>query len=79
MRRSLFILLACLTLSGCLLPRHGTPVLVDSLVGDHWSGEGRLLQVSEDRRRCRVAVRTRAGFVRKAWVPCSSVHPANLR
>ena len=43
-----------------MLPKQGTPVLVDSFAGDYWSGKGRLLEVSEERTRCRVAARTRS-------------------
>ncbi|MEE9608162.1 MAG: hypothetical protein V3U03_10545 [Myxococcota bacterium] len=64
-----------LTLGGCLLPRQGTPVLVDMRAGDFWSGDAVLVEVSEDRERCKVAVRDRAFVVRKLWVDCSHVHP----
>lgn len=78
--RSGFLALALfLTVSGCLLTGQGTPVLVDSFAGDYWSGEGRLLEVSADRQRCRVAARTRSLIVREEWVPCTSVHPASSR
>jgi hypothetical protein len=50
-------------------------VWVDSRAGDFWSGAGILTEVSDDRLRCRVAVRDRALFVHHRWVPCASVHP----
>jgi hypothetical protein len=70
------ILAACLLLlaTGCLMPNGGTPVFVDMRAGRFWSGKGRLLEVSADRSRCRVAVRDRALVVRKLWVDCKSVH-----
>ena len=71
-------LLACLALSGCLMPNRGTPVFVDARTGDYWSGKGLLLTVSPDRTQCQVAVRDRALFVRERWVPCSSVHERPL-
>jgi hypothetical protein len=70
--------LACLALPGCLMPNRGTPVFVDSLTGDYWSGKGLLLEVSPDRMQCHVAVRDRALFVHEKWVPCSSVHERPL-
>jgi hypothetical protein len=61
--------------AGCLLPSGGTPVLVDHRAGRFWSGEGKLLEVSEDKRHCRVAVRDRSlVLVRKFWVDCHHVH-----
>jgi len=65
--------------TGCLMPNRGTPVLVDSWAGDFWSGEGLLLEVSSDQKRCLVAVRDRALFVRQRWVDCTSVHPRRRR
>ena len=73
------LLAASLWLGGCLMPNRGTPVFVDSRAGDYWSGKGWLLEVSPDRTRCRVAVRDDALFVRKPWVPCSSVHERRMR
>ena len=64
-----------LTLAGCLMPSKGTPVFVDHRAGEFWSGEGLLLEVSEDRLECKVAVRDRALFVHQRWVKCISVHP----
>lgn len=63
---------------GCLMPQQGTPVYVDAWAGDFWSGKGMLLEVSEDRERCRVAVRDRALMVQERWVACRSVHPRKL-
>jgi hypothetical protein len=60
--------------SGCLMPNAGTPVWVDARAGEFWSGKGRLLEVTEDRLRCRVTVRDRALFVHEMWVMCASVH-----
>ena len=82
MRRhaALFLCLAAaLLLGGCLMPNKGTPVFVDSRSGSYWSGKGWLLEVSPDRVRCHVAVRDTALFVRKPWVPCTSVHERRLR
>lgn len=74
------VLLAALVLfSGCLMPNRGTPVFVDSWAGDFWSGEGLLLEVSPDQKRCQVAVRDPALIVRKRWVDCVSVHPRRAR
>ena len=74
--------LACLTAAllalGCLMPQQGTPVYVDAWAGDFWSGKGMLLEVSEDRERCRVAVRDRALMVQDRWVACKSVHLRKL-
>jgi hypothetical protein len=71
------VVLGCLAfglLSGCLLPNRGTPVHVDMRAGEFWSGRGRLLEVSEDQTRCRVAVRHRTGYVQERWVDCRFVH-----
>jgi hypothetical protein len=68
-----------LAAAGCLMPTAGTPVWVDSRAGDFWSGAGMLTEVSEDRLRCRVAVRDRALFVHDRWVACASVHPRRGR
>jgi len=65
---------AALLLSGCLLPDRGTPVHVDMRAGEFWSGRGRLLEVSDDQSRCRVAVRHRSGYVQERWVDCRFVH-----
>ncbi len=77
--RRLACLAAPLLLLGCLMPRQGTPVYVDAWAGDFWSGKGMLLEVSEDRERCRVAVRDQALMVQELWVACTSVHPRKLR
>ena len=78
-------LAACLGLAllatGCLvMPSRGTPVIVDQRAGRFWSGDGRLLEVSEDKRSCRVAVRDRSlVFVRHLWTDCAHVHSASTR
>ena len=80
--RSPLLAIACLGLlglGGCLMPNGGTPVWVDGRAGNFWSGAGRLLEVSEDRLQCRVAVRDRALFVHERWVPCASVHTGRER
>lgn len=80
LRLALLGLGCAVALSGCLwLPHDGTPVYVDGLAGDFWSGKGMLVEVSPDQTRCRVAVRDRAGLVRKIWVDCSSTHPRQRR
>lgn len=69
------LLIGCLLTSGCLfMPNRGTPVFVDVSTGDYWSGEGLLLEVSEDQTQCKVAVRDRALIVQTLWVPCKAVH-----
>jgi hypothetical protein len=67
--------------SGCLfLPSRGTPVIVDQRAGRFWSGDGMLLEVSEDRKSCRVAVRDRSlVFVRRFWTSCAHVHSATTQ
>jgi hypothetical protein len=74
-RRAALLLAVAALASGCLMPSRGTPVFVDHRAGGFWSGKGLLIEVSEDQRRCRVAVRDRALFVRKPWVECTRVHP----
>jgi hypothetical protein len=69
------LLAAALGAAGCTLPRQGTPVYVDAWSGKWFDGEGVLLEVSPDQRRCRVAVRNRALVVEKEWIDCRSVHP----
>jgi hypothetical protein len=86
-RRASSALAAGLLLGGTLLaagcvfmPSGGTPVLVDHRAGSFWSPEGRLLSVSEDEKRCRVAVRDRSlVFVRTFWTECRYVHSATTR
>ena len=65
--------------SACVwMPSRGTPVLVDHRAGRFWSGRGMLLEVSEDQRSCRVAVRDRSlVFVRRLWTDCTHVHSAS--
>lgn len=77
-RRRGVVLLAAVLLAaagGCLLPRQGTPVFVDFQTGRWWDGKGMLLEVSPDKRRCRIAARTQALVVEKKWVDCRHVHP----
>lgn len=74
-RIRLLALLAALASSGCLMPNGGTPVLVDSRAGDFWSGKGLLIEVSPDRKRCKVVIRDNALFVHEMWVDCVTVHP----
>jgi hypothetical protein len=73
--------LAALATTGCvLMPSRGTPVIVDRRAGRFWSGDGLLLEVSEDRKSCRVAVRDRSlVFVRRLWTDCAHVHSASTR
>ena len=65
--------------SACVwMPSRGTPVLVDHRAGRFWSGKGMLLEVSEDQRSCRVAVRDRSlVFVRTLWTDCAHVHSSS--
>jgi hypothetical protein len=67
--------------AGCLwMPSRGTPVIVDQRAGRFWSGDGMLLEVSEDGKSCRVAVRDRSlVFVRRLWTACAHVHSASTR
>ena len=67
--------------TGCvLMPWRGTPVIVDQRAGRFWSGDGMLLEVSEDQKTCRVAVRDRSlVFVRRLWTDCGYVHSASTR
>ena len=75
----LVLVLIALSTMGCLMPANGTPVYVDSRAGNFWSGEGSLTTVSNDERRCEVAVRDRALIVQSFWVDCRWVHPRNAR
>jgi hypothetical protein len=68
------VILVSLLMGGCLLPE-GTPVYIDGRHGKLWSGNGVLLEVSEDQLHCRVAARNRALVVEKRWVYCKAVHP----
>ena len=77
--RPLVAATAALLLTGCLMPKRGTPVYVDAWAGDFWSGKGLLLEVTPDQKRCKVAVRDRALLVREMWVDCTSVHPRKAR
>ena len=73
MGRTIAVILMSLVVGGCMLPE-GTPVFVDGRHGKLWSGEGVLLEVSEDKAYCRVAARNRAMVVEKKWVDCRAVH-----
>jgi hypothetical protein len=66
-------------LGGCLMPAQGTAVFVDMRAGSFWSGEGMLLEVSPDKKRCKVAARDRALIVQTDWVDCRWVHERNAR
>jgi hypothetical protein len=80
--RKFLALAACLLgaalLGGCIMPS-GRPVIVEQRTGDYWSGNGVLLETSEDGLRCRVAVRDTALVVGKKWVPCKYVHARRVR
>jgi hypothetical protein len=79
LRRALLATFGALLLTGCLMPKRGTPVYVDAWAGDFWSGKGLLLEVTPDQKRCKIAVRDRALLVRERWVDCTSVHPRKSR
>jgi hypothetical protein len=72
-------LLAVLLLAGCQMPAKGTPVFVDMRAGRFWSGEGLLMEVTDDQKRCYVAVRDRALIVRRMWVDCAYIHATSVR
>lgn len=61
------------------MPNDGTPVAVDRRAGHFWSGEGMLVEVSPDQRRCKVYVRNRAGVVEADWYDCRHVHRRVVR
>jgi hypothetical protein len=77
-KRSSLALLCLPLLLACQMPSGGTPVFVDMRAGDFWSGEAKLLEVSDDQQRCRVAVRSRSLVVRKRWVDCAYVHARSV-
>ncbi len=81
LRRIAAVAALALAATGCVvMPSRGTPVLVDHRAGRFWSGKGMLLEVSEDQRSCRVAVRDRSLlFVRTLWTSCDHVHSASTR
>jgi hypothetical protein len=81
LRRTGCLLALAALAAGCvLMPSRGTPVIVDQRAGRFWSGDGLLLEVSEDEKSCRVAVRDRSlVFVRKLWTDCGYVHSASTR
>ena len=68
------LLVSALLLLCCQMPSGGTPVFVDMRAGKFWSGDAKLLEVSDDQQRCRVAVRSRSLVVSKRWVDCAHVH-----
>lgn len=75
------ILLICgLLLSlGCIqMPSRGTRAFIDMRAGDFWTGDGLLLEVSQDQQRCFVAVRDRTWLVQKRWVDCAHVHATSI-
>jgi hypothetical protein len=59
--------------AGCWLPK-GSPVYIDGRYEKLWSGNGVLIEVSDDGLWCRVAARNRALVVEKKWVECKAVH-----
>lgn len=65
--------LLLLASAGCMMPS-GQPVVIDRRAGDFWNGNGVLLEMSYDRRHCRVATRSNAFLVEKRWVACRFVH-----
>jgi hypothetical protein len=80
MRRIRLLLAAALLPAlGCVVPAAGTAVFVDMRGGDFWSGEGQLLEVSDDEERCLVSIRGRSLLVSERWVDCATVHPRNSR
>jgi hypothetical protein len=77
---ALLIALSALATACVVMPSRGTPVIVDQRAGRFWSGDGMLLEVSEDEKSCRVAVRDRSlVFVRRFWTDCAHVHSASTR
>ena len=78
-KHSARLLLLVPLLLACQMPNGGTPVFVDMRAGDFWSGQGKLLEVSDDEKLCRVAVRSRSLVVRKRWVECAHVHAKSIR
>ena len=77
--RPLLLALALLAFAGCAMPNKGTPIFVDMRAGEFWSGRGKLLEVSDDQSRCRIAVRDRALLVQELWVDCAWIHPRHER
>jgi hypothetical protein len=63
---------------GCVMPK-GTEVIVDRRAGRFWTGNGVLLEVSEDRSNCLVAIRNNTMKVEKRWLPCAYVHGRPLQ
>jgi len=77
--RLLLLALALLGFAGCTMPTKGTPIFVDLRAGAFWAGRGKLLEVSDDQSRCRIAVRDRALLVQELWVDCAWIHPRHER
>ncbi len=77
-KRLALALLGTSLLLACQLPSGGTPVFIDMRAGNFWSGEAKLLEVSDDQQRCRVAVRSRSLVVREHWVECAHVHARSV-
>jgi len=73
-RIALALLLGFPLLLGCQMPNGGTPVFVDMRAGNYWSGQAKLIEVSQDQKRCLVVVRSRSLVVREQWVDCAHVH-----
>jgi hypothetical protein len=76
--RILLLAAMLLGLACAQMPNRGTPVVVDMRAGRFWTGDGMLLEVSDDKRRCLVAVRDRAYLVQQKWVDCAHVHPKSV-
>jgi len=68
-----------LSLLACQLPAGGTPVYVDMRAGEFWSGDAKLLEVSDDETRCRIAARDKTLVVKERWVDCANVHAKSVR
>lgn len=66
-------------LGGCVMPARGTPVFVDMRAGDFWSGDGKLIEVSEDKQRCLVLLRSSSLVVGEHWVDCAFVHATRVQ
>ncbi len=77
--RALVAVLAVVPLTACLLLPRGRPVAVDNRAGSFWTGNGVLLERSDDGKHCRVAVRGSSLLVEKKWVPCRYVHDRRLQ
>ena len=78
-RRLLAALLLLVPAAGCVLPAQGTRVFVDRRAGRFWNGEGMLLEVSADQKRCLVAIRDMGLVVHERWVDCQHDHALSVR